>query len=439
MNDDIKKYTEYCLNCPVKPCSVKGCPLNNDIPTFIKLTKEGNLKEACKVLSETTVLPAICGRICPHEKQCQGKCVRGIKGEPVSIGKIEAYMADDALKNENSLKEAWQNEMEESYQGNIKSEAKLSEGNEKIPSKKVAVIGSGPSGLTCAAFLRKYGMAVTIFEKYNSLGGILRRGIPEFRLNKDILDKTISQILNLGIDVKYGMELGKNLSLNDLTKEYDAVYLAIGANVPTGMKISGEELNGVYGANTLLEIGNHPDYTNKNVAVIGGGNVAMDAARTINKMGAKNVKVIYRRAEEQMPAERKEIADAKEEGVEFLFQTNIKKVLGKDKVEKIECIKMDLVQKEGETRLSPVEIPNSNYEMDIDYVVMAVGAKTEEENLKKENVELTERKYVKINENYETSIDKVFAGGDLVGNTATVAWAARDGRNAAEKIRDYLS
>lgn len=439
MNDDIKKYTEYCLNCPVKPCSVKGCPLNNDIPTFIKLTKEGNLKEAYKVLSETTVLPAICGRICPHEKQCQGKCVRGIKGEPVSIGKIEAYIADEALKNKNSLKEIWQNEMEESYQRNIKSEIKLSEGNEKIPSKKVAVIGSGPSGLTCAAFLRKYGMAVTIFEKYNSLGGILRRGIPEFRLNKDILDKTISQILNLGIDVKYGMELGKNLSLNDLTKEYDAVYLAIGANVPTGMKIPGEELNGVYGANTLLEIGNHPDYTNKNVVVIGGGNVAMDAARTINKMGAKNVKVIYRRAEEQMPAERKEIADAKEEGVEFLFQTNIKKVLGKDKVEKIECIKMDLVQKEGETRLSPVEIPNSNYEMDIDYVVMAVGAKTEEENLKKENVELTERKYVKINENYETSINKVFAGGDLVGNTATVAWAARDGRNAAEKIRDYLS
>lgn len=439
MNDDIKKYTEYCLNCPVKPCSVKGCPLNNDIPTFIKLTKEGDLKEAYKVLSETTVLPAICGRICPHEKQCQGKCVRGIKGEPVSIGKIEAYIADEALKNENSLKEVWKDETEESYQGNIKSEAKLSDVNEKIPSKKVAVIGSGPSGLTCAAFLRKYGIAVTIFEKYNSLGGILRRGIPEFRLNKDILDKTISQILNLGIDVKYGMELGKNLSLNDLKKEYDAIYLAIGANVPTGMKIPGEELNGVYGANTLLEIGNHPDYTNKNVAVIGGGNVAMDAARTINKMGAKNVKVIYRRAEEQMPAERKEIADAKEEGVEFLFQTNIKKVIGKDKVEKIECIKMDLVQKEGETRLSPVEIPNSNYEMNIDYVVMAVGAKTEEENLKKENVELTERKYVKINENYETSIDKVFAGGDLVGNTATVAWAARDGRNAAEEIRDYLS
>lgn len=421
MNEEIKSKTEYCLNCPVKPCSTKGCPLNNNIPEFIKLTKEGKIKEAYRILSETTVLPAICGRICPHEKQCQGKCVRGIKGEPVSIGEIEVFIANENLDDENSLKEAWKSEIEENN-----------------TNKKVAVIGSGPSGLTCAAFLRRFGFEVTIYEKYNSLGGILRRGIPEFRLSKNILDKTVAQILNLGIDVKFGMELGKNISLNNLLKEYDAIYLAIGANVPTGMRIPGEDLNGVYGANTLLEIGNHPSYKEKNVAVIGGGNVAMDAARTINKMGAKSVKVIYRRAEEQMPAERKEIEDAKNEGVDFLFQTNIKKVLGKEKVEKIECIKMDLVKKEGETRLSPVEIEGSNYEMYIDYVIMAVGAKTEEENLTKENVELTERKYVKINENYETSIEKVFAGGDLVGNTATVAWAARDGRNAAEKIRDYL-
>ena len=419
MNDAIKKATEYCLNCRVKPCSIKGCPLNNNIPAFIKLVKEENLKEAYKVLSETTVLPAICGRICPHEKQCQGSCIRGIKGEPVNIGEIEAYIADEALKNKNSLKEAWQEKVENNEQA-----------------KRVAVIGSGPCGLTCAAFLKKYGFDVTIFEKYNSLGGILRRGIPEFRLSKEVLDKTIEQILNLGIKVKFGMELGKNISLNNLLKEYDAIYLAIGANVPTEMKIQGEELNGVYGANTLLEIGNHP--IGKNVAIIGGGNVAMDAARTINKMGAKSVKVIYRRAEEQMPAEKKEIEDAKKEGIEFLFQTNIKKILGKANVEKIECIKMDLVQKEGETRLSPVEIPNSNYDMPIDYVVMAIGAKTEQESLEKENIELTQKNYVKINENYETSIKNVFAGGDLVGNTATIAWAARDGRNAADKINYIL-
>ena len=311
MNESIKKYTEYCLNCKVKPCSVKGCPLNNDIPTFIRLTKEEKLEEAYEVLCNTTVLPAICGRICPHQRQCMGSCVRGIKGEPVNIGEIEAYIADNALKDKESLKKVFDKTSE-----NIES------------GKSVAVIGSGPSGLTCAAFLRKYGFKVTIYEKYNELGGILRRGIPSFRLNKDILDKTIEQILNLGIDVKYNQILGENINLEELTQKYDAIYLAIGANVPTNMGIEGEELEGVYGANTLLETGNHPDYTNKNVAVIGGGNVAMDAARTINRMNAKSVKVIYRRAEEQMPAEKKEIEDAKKEGIEFLFQNNIKKVIG---------------------------------------------------------------------------------------------------------------
>lgn len=421
MNESIKKYTEYCLNCKVKPCSVKGCPLNNDIPTFIRLTKEEKLEEAYEVLCNTTVLPAICGRICPHQRQCMGSCVRGIKGEPVNIGEIEAYIADNALKDKESLKKVFDKTSE-----NIES------------GKSVAVIGSGPSGLTCAAFLRKYGFRVTIYEKYNELGGILRRGIPSFRLNKDILDKTIEQILNLGIDVKYNQILGENINLEELTQKYDAIYLAIGANVPTNMGIEGEELEGVYGANTLLETGNHPDYTNKNVAVIGGGNVAMDAARTINRMNAKSVKVIYRRAEEQMPAEKKEIEDAKKEGIEFLFQNNIKKIIGQEKVEKIECIKMDLIKKEGETRLSPVEIKGSNYEMPIDYVVMAIGSTTENKQLEKENIELTNKKYVKVDEEYKTSINKVFAGGDLIGTHATVAWAARDGRNAAEQIKKVV-
>ena len=421
MDESIKKYTEYCLNCKVKPCSVKGCPLNNDIPTFIRLTKEEKLEEAYEILCNTTVLPAICGRICPHQRQCMGSCVRGIKGEPVNIGEIEAYIADNALKDKESLKKVFDKTSE-----NIES------------GKSVAVIGSGPSGLTCAAFLRKYGFKVTIYEKYNELGGILRRGIPSFRLNKDILDKTIEQILNLGIDVKYNQILGENINLEELTKKYDAIYLTIGANVPTNMGIEGEELEGVYGANTLLETGNHPDYTNKNVAVIGGGNVAMDAARTINRMNAKSVKVIYRRAEEQMPAEKKEIEDAKKEGIEFLFQNNIKKIIGQEKVEKIECIKMDLIKKEGETRLSPVEIKGSNYEMPIDYVVMAIGSTTENKQLEKENIELTNKKYVKVDEEYKTSINKVFAGGDLIGTHATVAWAARDGRNAAEQIKKVV-
>ena len=409
MDESIKKYTEYCLNCKVKPCSIKGCPLNNDIPTFIRLTKEEKLEEAYEILCNTTVLPAICGRICPHQRQCMGSCVRGIKGEPVNIGEIEAYIADNALKDKESLKKVFDKTSE-----NIES------------GKSVAVIGSGPSGLTCAAFLRKYGFKVTIYEKYNELGGILRRGIPSFRLNKDILDKTIEQILNLGIDVKYNQILGENINLEELTKKYDAIYLTIGANVPTNMGIEGEELEGVYGANTLLETGNHPDYTNKNVAVIGGGNVAMDAARTINRMNAKSVKVIYRRAEEQMPAEKKEIEDAKKEGIEFLFQNNIKKIIGQEKVEKIECIKMDLIKKEGETRLSPVEIKGSNYEMPIDYVVMAIGSTTENKQLEKENIELTNKKYVKVDEEYKTSINKVFAGGDLIGTHATVVGGAGD-------------
>ena len=326
MNDAIKKATEYCLNCRVKPCSIKGCPLNNNIPAFIKLVKEENLKEAYKVLSETTVLPAICGRICPHEKQCQGSCIRGIKGEPVNIGEIEAYIADEALKNKNSLKEAWQEKVENNEQA-----------------KRVAVIGSGPSGLTCAAFLKKYGFDVTIFEKYNSLGGILRRGIPEFRLSKEVLDKTIEQILNLGIKVKFGMELGKNISLNNLLKEYDAIYLAIGANVPTEMKIQGEELNGVYGANTLLEIGNHPSYIGKNVAIIGGGNVAMDAARTALRLGAE-VHIVYRRSEAELPARAEEVHHAKEEGIIFDLLCNPTEILADENgwVKGMKCVHMEL-------------------------------------------------------------------------------------------------
>ena len=238
------------------------------------------------------------------------------------------------------------------------------------------------------------------------------------------------------------MELGKNLSLDDLKKEYDAIYLAIGANVPTGMKILGEELNGVYGANTLLEIGNHPDYTNKNVAVIGGGNVAMDAARTINRMGAKSVKVIYRRAEEQMPAERKEIQEAKEEGVEFLFLHNIVKILPDnkgEKVNKIECIETKLVQKEGDTRPSPVDIEGSNEIIDMDYVVMAIGSKPEEKIMQTLPVEKSKKGYITVDENYQTTEEGIFAGGDIIGQKATVAWAARAGRKAAEAIHEYLS
>ena len=417
MENDIKQKAEYCLNCKNPQCRI-GCPLGNNIPAFIQKVKEDNLEEAYKILCETTVMPAICGRICPHQKQCQGKCIRGIKSEPVSIGEIEAYVGDWALNNLNNLLNCY---------GNIQDK-----------NKKVAVIGGGPSGLTAAAFLRRKGYQVTIYEKQKDLGGILKRGIPEFRLSNEIVEKTIGQILALGVNVQFEKELGKNLNLADLKKEYDAIYLSIGANVPRKMSIEGEELKGVYGGNALLENANHPDYTNKKVAVIGGGNVAMDCARTIKKMGAKQVVVIYRRSEAEMPAEAKEIADAKQEGVEFLFLNNIVKILGKDKVERIECIKTELIQKEGEIRKSPVNIENSNYIMNMDYVVMAVGGKLDKNIIEKCNIETNSKKYVQVNENNQTSHEKVFAGGDIVGQNSTVAWAASDGRKVANKIMEYL-
>ncbi len=424
--EDIRK---YCLNCKIKPCKNKGCPLGNDIPAFIH---EEDINNAFEILCNTTVLPAICGRICPHEKQCQGSCIRGIKGEPVSIGQMEAFIGDKSLEEGYKIPTC-----------------------KKVENKKVAVVGGGPAGLTCGAFLARAGVGVTIFDKHSELGGILTHGIPEFRLSKEITKATINKILDLGIKCETNKELGKNLDLKDLTRDYDAVFISIGANVPTKMNIEGEELEGVYGGNSLLEYNLHPSYVGKKVAVIGGGNVAMDSARTIKRLGADKVYIIYRRAEEQMPAEKKEIEAAKNEGIEFLFQTNIIKILNSDslknsKLDKsklnnecnsnnvvaVECIKTQLVQKEGETRLSPVNIENSNYLMNIDYVVMATGSKPEEDKI----MEFEKNKwgYIQVNENMQTSIEKVFAGGDIVGEKQTVAWAARSGRDASEKIIEYL-
>ena len=425
--NEAKEKANYCLNCKVKPCSLKGCPLGNNIPEFIKQVKEENYYEAYKILSETTVLQGVCGRICPHKKQCQGSCVRGIKGEPVAIGDLEAFTFDKAITEQgHSLLECYKNEMAENK-----------EKNEKLSNKKVAIIGGGPAGLTCSAFLAKSGIKVTIFEKYNYLGGLLVHGIPEFRLPKEIVKQTVDNILELGIEVKYNQELGKNLKLEDLEKEFDAIFLSIGANVSSKMGIEGEDLKGVYGGNELLEYNLHPDYKDKRVAVVGGGNVAMDCARTINKMGAKEVKVIYRRAREQMPAEDKEVEDAINEGIEFLFQNNVVKIVGDGKVEKVELIKTELVQKEGETRLVPVNIQNSNYIEDIDYVVMALGSKPEGfvSNL---GLELNKWGNILINENYQTSNSKVFSGGDLAGIKGTVAWAAQSGREASNKIVEFL-
>ena len=417
MRKEIEEKSNYCLNCPVKPCSRNGCPLGNNIPGFIKAIKEEDYKKAYEILSETTVLEAICGRICPHTKQCEGSCVRAIKSNSVSIGDLEAFIGDISIK--------------ENYK--IATEVH----NSQRKNKKIAIVGGGPSGLTAAAFLLKNGYSVTLYEKYNYLGGLLVHGIPEFRLPKDIVKETVNRILSLGINVKYNMELNKNLILQDLEKQYDAIFLSFGANISSKMGVEGENLSGVFGGNELLEYNLHPDYTNKKVAVIGGGNVAMDCARTVKKKGAKEVKVIYRRSREEMPAEQKEIEDAIAENIEFLYQNNIVKIIGQDKVEKLELIKTRLIQKEGEIRKSPVNIENSNYKIDVDYVIMALGSRPEEFV---SDLKLVLNKYgnILVNDKCKTSNPKIYAGGDLAGKIGTVAWAAKSGRDAAISICEDL-
>lgn len=414
MEEEIRAKAEYCLNCKLKPCQ-SACPLGNDTAGFIKLVKEDKLKEAYELLLETTVLQPVCSRICPHDKQCQGSCVRGIKQTPVSIGDMEAYVGDLAIKND--------------WKINKKAEAK---------NKKVAVIGGGPTGLTCSAVLARNGYQVTIYEKHDQLGGIMSHGIPDFRLDREVLQKTVDKILELGIEAKLNAELGQDYTLDSLLQEYDAVYLGFGANISSKMGIEGESLEGVLGGNELLENNTHPDYTGKTVIVSGGGNVAMDTSRTVKRLGAKRVIVVYRRSRAEMPAEKKEIEEAMEEGVEFFFQNNIIKICGEKKVEKIECIKTELVQKEGETRLSPVNIEGSNFFIDADYVIMAVGSKPEANLLEKLNLELDRWGRIKIDENSMTSKKGVFAGGDVTGTKATVAWASRSGRDAGYSIIKYL-
>lgn len=411
--EDIRLKTLECLSCVTKPCQV-GCPLNNDTTGFIKLARDGKYKEAYHLLLETTVLPSVCGRICPHEKQCQGMCVKKVSFESVKIGDIEAFIGDMALKNNWSISSL------------------------PLKNKKVAVVGGGPSGLTCAAFLRRNGYDVTIYERHNYLGGLLYHGIPDFRLDKTLLGKVIDKILELGIDVKLNQSIGKNFSLGTLENEHDAVFLGFGANLSSKMNIPGEDLDGVYGGNELLETGNHPDYEGKVVVVSGCGNVAMDVARTIKRKNASKVYVIYRRSEKEAPALENEIREAKEEGVEFLFQNNILGIYGDKKVEKIEVINTELEKKDDDDRLSPVNIEGTNYYLNCDYVVMAIGSHPESNIVNSLGLELDKRGRILIDKEGHTSKEKVFAGGDVAGTISTVAFASRAGRDAAYAIMKYL-
>ena len=406
---EVKIAASKCETCVTKPCQI-GCPLNIDIPEFIENVKNNNYGEAFKVLCKSTVLPSVCGKICPVDKQCQGSCAKKVSYDPVEIGKIESYVGDLAVEN------GW-----------------------KLPRKgkkkeRVAVIGSGPSGLTCAGFLAENGYQVTIYEKHEYLGGLLYHGIPKFRLNKELVSKVIKQILDLGIEVKTNVSLGKDISLKELEKEYDAVFLGLGANVSKMMGLSGEELNGVYGANELLENLVQVDYTSKRVVVIGGGGVSIDMARTAIKEGASEVGIIYRRSRSEMSAEMNDIRAAKKEGIKFLFQTNVIKVIGEDKVTGIECVKTTLDKEK-----KAINVEGSNFVIDTDVVILAVGSRADSELLESLKLDVKENGYLMVNSNNQTSNPKIFAAGDLTGAKSTVAWACRNGRDTAYSIMKFLS
>lgn len=406
---EVKIAASKCETCVTKPCQI-GCPLNIDIPEFIENVKNNNYGEAFKVLCKSTVLPSVCGKICPVDKQCQGSCAKKVSYDPVEIGKIESYVGDLAVEN------GW-----------------------KLPRKgkkkeRIAVIGSGPSGLTCAGFLAENGYQVMIYEKHEYLGGLLYHGIPKFRLNKELVSKVIKQILDLGIEVKTNVSLGKDISLKELEKENDAVFLGLGANVSKMMGLSGEELNGVYGANELLENLVQVDYTSKRVVVIGGGGVSIDMARTAIKEGASEVGIIYRRSRSEMSAEMNDIRAAKKEGIKFLFQTNVIKVIGEDKVTGIECVKTTLDKEK-----KAINVEGSNFVIDTDVVIMAVGSRADSELLESLKLDVKENGYLMVNSNNQTSNPKIFAAGDLTGAKSTVAWACRNGRDTAYSIMKFLS
>ena len=423
---------QRCLNCKHKPC-MQGCPVSVKIPEFIAFVAKGEFENAYKKIKETNALPAVCGRVCPQEKQCESKCVRGIKGESVGIGRLERFVAD------------W-------YMKNVKEEIEKPVSN----GKRVAVVGSGPSGLTVAGDLAKKGYEVTIYEAFHTAGGVLMYGIPEFRLPKDIVQKEISNLKEMGVDIETNVVIGKTLTVDELFDEmnFDAVYIGSGAGLPHFMGIEGESLNGVYSANEFLTRINlmkgykfpeydTPVYVGKNVAVLGGGNVAMDAARSAKRLGAENVYIVYRRGKEELPARAEEVFHAEEEGIEFKLLQNPTKILGNEDgwVNGMEVIKMELGEPDDSGRRRPVPIEGSEEVIDVDTVVVAIG-QTPNPLIRKTTKGLDTNKrgcIIADEETGKTSKDHVYAGGDVVTGAATVILAMGAGKAAAAAIDEELS
>ena len=422
-DENAKKEALRCLNCKVKPC-VSACPVGIDIPDFINKIANGDAKSAYDIITKNNSFPAICGRVCPQEKQCESKCIRGKTGEPVSIGRLERYAAD---KNLNSLR----------------SNINISEGNEH----KIAVVGSGPSGLACASELLKMGFKVTIFEALHTVGGVLSYGIPEFRLPRKILECEVQKLIASGVEIITNVIIGKSLKIDDLFKMgYKAVYIASGAGLPRFMNIPGEGLSGVYSANEFLTRINlmksykdeydTPIVKPKKVLVIGGGNVAMDAARCAKRLGNVDVTIVYRRTENEMPARKDEVLHAKEEGIKFLFLSNPVEFFGIDgKVSGAKCVKMKIID-DGSSRNPVVPVPGETFEIMGDTVIVAIG--NDSNGTIKEagnSIKFDSRgRIITDGETCRTSQPFVYAGGDIVTGAATVILAMGAGKAAAKQI-----
>ena len=420
---------QRCLNCKNRPC-VGGCPVSVKIPEFISLIKNGEYEKAYEAIKETNALPAVCGRVCPQESQCESKCVRGIKGQPVAIGRLERFAADQHMKN-----------------GAAEAKPAASNG------KKVAVVGAGPSGLTCAGELAKKGYDVTIYEALHIPGGVLSYGIPEFRLPKKIVREEISNLEKAGVKVVQDVIIGKTITVDELFEQgYKAIFIGSGAGLPSFMGIEGENLNGVYSANEYLTRINlmkaykegyeTPIRHSRTVAVVGGGNVAMDAARSALRMGAERVYIIYRRSMEELPARREEVEHAREEGLEFHLLCNPVRYIGDDKgaLKAVECIRMELGEPDASGRRRPIPVEGSNFVLDIDTAIVAVGT-SPNPLIKNTTPGLETNRHgciVAKEEDGITSREGVYAGGDAVTGAATVILAMGAGKNAAKSIDDYI-